>query len=139
MEIMGKEHADQLAKEGAMVERKPRGQLEIHKQINKIKHQIAAQQELNEEELLNDKLYQNIKNRTDLFNVPRKTAVALWKWVTTALLNIYAGSTAYLLLHASYVMKTPMNRHHVGECKSVTNSSLAALYWEARGKMIQIG
>ena len=71
-----------MAKKGAMVERKPTGQLEIHKQINKIKHQIAAQQELNEEELLKDKLYQNIKNRTDLFNMPRKTTVALFRMET---------------------------------------------------------
>ena len=35
-----------------------------------IKHHIAAQQELNEEGLLKDKLYQNIKNRTDLRCVP---------------------------------------------------------------------
>ena len=76
---MGNEHIDQLAKESAVVERKPTGQLEIHKQINKIKHQIAAQQELNEEELLKDKLYQNIKNRIDLFNMLRKTAVALFR------------------------------------------------------------
>ena len=41
--IMGNEHADQLAKVGAMVERKPTGQLETHKQINKINHNIAAQ------------------------------------------------------------------------------------------------
>ena len=32
--------------------KKPTGQLEIHKQINKIKLQIATQQELNEEALL---------------------------------------------------------------------------------------
>ena len=48
--IMGNEHADQLAKKGAMVQGKPTGQLEI----NKIKRQIAAQQELNEEELLKE-------------------------------------------------------------------------------------
>ena len=54
---MGNGHADQLAKKGAIEEWKPTGQLEIHKQINKIKHQIAAQQELNEEELLKNKLY----------------------------------------------------------------------------------
>ena len=65
-----------------MMGRKPTRQLETHKQINKIKHQIAAQQELNEEELLKDKLYQNIKNRTDLFNMPRKTAVALFRMET---------------------------------------------------------
>ena len=65
-----------------MVKRKPTGQLEIHKQINKIKLQIATQQELNEEALLKNKLYQNIKNRTDLFNMPRKTAVALFRTET---------------------------------------------------------
>ena len=63
--IMGNEHADQLAMKAAMVERKPTGQLEIHKQINKIKHQIAAQQELHEKKLLRQAIseHQN-KNRS---------------------------------------------------------------------------
>lgn len=139
--IMGNEYADQLAKKGAMVKRKPTGRLEIHKQINKIKHQIAAQQELHEEELLKDKLYQNIKNRTDLFNMPRKTAVALFRMETghdclaEHLYRINCLTTPICSLCDDDAI---MNRHHLGECKSLTNSSLAALYWEARGKMMQI-
>lgn len=74
---MGNEYPDQLAKKGAMMKRKPAGHLEMHKQMKKIKHQGIAQQRLVVEELLKDKACQNIRNRVDLFSMPRKTAVVL--------------------------------------------------------------
>ena len=135
---MGNEHADQLAKKGAVVKRKPTGQLEIHKQINKIKHQIAAQQELNEDELLNDKLYQNIKNRTDLFNMLRQTAVTLFRMemghdcLAEHVCRINCLPTPTCSLCGEDAV---MNRHHLGECKSLMNSSIIL---GSQGKMMQI-
>ena len=31
-----------------------------------------------------------------------------------------------------------LNKHHLEHCKGLTGNSLTSLYWEARGKMMQI-
>ena len=43
--IMENEHADQLAQKGAAIKSKPTKQLELHKQINIIKHKIRTSTE----------------------------------------------------------------------------------------------
>ena len=72
--------------------------------------------------------------------MPRKTAVALFRMETghdclaEHLCRINCLPTPICSLCDDAIM----NRHHLGECKSLMNSSLAALYWESRGKMMQI-
>ena len=63
MEIMINEHTDQLAKKVVAIKSK------LNKGINIIRHKFTHQERQLEEGQLQNKSYQNIKNRTELLNM----------------------------------------------------------------------
>ena len=138
---MGNEHADQRAKNGAVIKSKPTKQTEMHKQINLIKHEFTHQQLLLEKDQLQNKSYQNIKDRTDLLKMLRKTAVALFRMETGHdFLAEHLHRTGCLQKSKCLLCKEDaiMNECHLSECKTLSGDNSIVLYWEVRTKIMQM-
>ena len=92
-------------------------------------------------DLLKDKEYKTIKMKRDILSMPRKNAVALFRMevghdcLAEHLYKIHCLPSP----KCTFCMEDEiLNKHHLEHCKGLTGNSLTSLYWEARGKMMQI-
>ena len=104
-----------------------------------MKHKFTLLQRLLEEDQLLNKSYQNIKDTTDLLNMPRETAVALFRLeighdcLTKLLHRIGCLPTSK---HPLCKQDTIKNKSHLSEFKTLSGDNLTALYWKLDGALI---
>ena len=138
--ITGNENADQLAKKGATRKFKPPRKIEIDKQLINTKTNFQMQQKKLKEYLLKDKEYKNIMTKRDILSMPRKNAVALFRmevghdYLAEHLYKIHCLPSP----KCTFCMEDEILNNHLEHCKGLMGNSLTSLYWEARGKMMQI-